>query len=67
MSFSRGGALLGGDIAFEIEEQADVLEAHGGFAIHAQGAAKIEIAFGPHLDTYWRHASTMAFAVATER
>ena len=42
----QGGALFGGDGAFEIEEQADVLEAHGGFAVHAQGAAEIEIAFG---------------------
>ena len=45
--FEQGGALFGADIAFEIEEQADVLEAHGGFTIDAQSSAKIKIAFGP--------------------
>ena len=43
----QGGALLWGDGTFEIKEEADVLEAHGGFAVDAQGAAEIEIAFGP--------------------
>jgi hypothetical protein len=42
----QGGALLGGDGAFDIEDQTDVLEAHGSFAVDAQGAAEIQIAFG---------------------